>query len=67
MATRVHIRIPTFNGRSNPKKFIASYEAAVHSAGGDSTTLAKSFIMAAEDVAHDWYMSLKPLSISTWR
>jgi hypothetical protein len=21
-------RIPTFNGRSNPKKFIASYEAA---------------------------------------
>lgn len=41
--------------------------AAVHSAGGDSSTLAKSLIMAVEDVAHDWYMSQKPLSIKTWQ
>lgn len=60
-------RIPVFNGKSNPAKFIASYEAAVHSAGGDSTTLAKSLIMAVEEVAHDWYMSLRPLSIRSWR
>jgi hypothetical protein len=39
-------RIPAFDGKSNPKKFIASYETTVYSAGGDSSTLAKSLIMA---------------------
>lgn len=45
-------RLPAFDGKSNPKKFIASYEAAVHSVGGNSTTLAKSLIMDVEDVHH---------------
>lgn len=45
-------RIPAFDGKSNPAKCLASYEAPVHSAGGDSTTLAKSLILVVE-VAHD--------------
>lgn len=60
-------RIPAFDGKSSPNKFIASYETAVISAGGDNTTLAKSLIMSVEDIAHDWYMSLKPLSINSWQ
>ena len=48
-------------------KFLASYETAVIFAGGDTQTLAKSLIMAVEDIAHDWYTSLKPLSILSWQ
>ena len=36
------------------------------SAGGDAQVLAKSLIMAVEDIAYDWYTSLKPLSIKSW-
>jgi len=28
--------IPTFDGKANPKKFLASYETAMVSAGGDT-------------------------------
>jgi len=31
-------RIPTFDGKTNPRKFIAAYETVVFSAGGDATT-----------------------------
>lgn len=58
-------RLPTYDGKSDPRKFIASFEAAVHSAGGDSTTLAKSLIMAVEDIAHEWYIGIEPLSIES--
>jgi hypothetical protein len=59
-------RIPVFNGKTNLRKFIAGYKTVVTLAGGDAQTLAKSLIMALEDIAHDWYMSLKPLSIHSW-
>jgi len=59
-------RLSAFDGKSNPKKFIASFEAAVHSVGGDTNILAKSLIMAIEDIAHDWYTSLHPYSIKNW-
>ena len=42
-----------FDGKNNPGKFIASYETTVYLAGGDIQTLAKSLILAVEDVAHD--------------
>ena len=59
-------RIPIFDAKTNPTKFLASYEIAIVSAGGDAQVLAKSLIMAVEDIAHDWYTSLKPLSIKFW-
>jgi hypothetical protein len=34
-------------------------------AGGDTNILAKLLIMAVDDITHDWYTSLKPLSIKT--
>lgn len=46
-------RILPFDGKSNPRKFIASYETTVVLAGGDTQALAKFFIMAVDDIAHD--------------
>ena len=59
-------RIPIFDGKTIPRKFLASYETVIVSAGGDAQVLAKSLIMAVEDIAHDWYTSLKPMSIKSW-
>ena len=59
-------RIPLFDEKTNPRKFLASYETMVTSAGGDAQILAKSLIMAVKDITHDWYTSLKPLSIKSW-
>ena len=56
-------RIPVFDRKTNPRKFLVSYETTVMSARGDGKILTKSLIMAVEDIAHDWYTSLKPLSI----
>jgi hypothetical protein len=36
------------------------------SAGGDANILAKFLIMAVDDIVHDWYTSLKPLSIKSF-
>ena len=58
--------IPVFDEKSNPRKFLVSYETAVTSARGDAQILTKSLIMAVKDIAHDWYTSLKPLSIRSW-
>ena len=59
--------ILTFNEKTNPRKFIAAYEMVVFLAGGDAATVVKWLILAIEDVAHDWYTSLKPLSINSWQ
>jgi hypothetical protein len=58
--------ILVFNGKTNPRKFLASYETAITSAGGDAQILTKSLIMALEDIAHDCYTSPKPLSIRSY-
>ena len=42
------ITLPKFNGGSDPRQFIMSFEAAVASASGNEAVLAKSFIIAAE-------------------
>jgi len=59
-------RIPVFDEKSNPRKFLVSYETTITSVEGDTQILAKSIIMVVEDIAHDWYTSLKPLSINSW-
>ena len=46
-------RIPVFDGKTNPRKFLASYEITITSARGDAQILAKSLIMAVEDIVHD--------------
>jgi hypothetical protein len=43
-----------------------SYEAAILSAGGDDSVLVKSFIIAADDAAAQWYSLLSPGVIHGW-
>jgi len=43
-----------------------SFEAAVASAGGNDTVLAKSFVIAAEGDALAWYSMLRPSLVYLW-
>jgi hypothetical protein len=43
-----------------------SFEAAIASAGGNDTVLAKSFVIAAEGDALAWYSMLRPKSMHSW-
>jgi hypothetical protein len=60
------ITLPKYNGKSDPRWFIMSFEAAVASAGGNDNVLAKSFVIAAEGDALAWYSMLKPSAIYSW-
>jgi hypothetical protein len=43
-----------------------SFQAAVASAGGNETVLAKPFVIAAEGDALAWYSMLKPSTVYSW-
>ena len=43
-----------------------SFKAAVASAGGNDTVLAKSFVITAEGDALAWYSMLMPSSVYSW-
>ena len=58
-------RVVMFNGESNLREFVMSFEAALKSAGGDGTTLAKAFVLAIKGIARSWYSALPPGSISS--
>jgi hypothetical protein len=44
-----------------------SYEATISSYGGNTTVMAKSFVMAVKNVAQTWYSSLQPETITSWQ
>jgi hypothetical protein len=57
-----------YDGHSDPKQFLMSYEATISSYGGGNTTvMAKSFIMAFRSVSQTWYSSLHPGTITSWQ
>jgi hypothetical protein len=43
-----------------------SYKATISSYRGNTTVMAKSFIMAVKNVAQTWYSSLRPGTIISW-
>jgi len=43
-----------------------AYEATIASAGGDDSTMAKSFVVACEGSVANWYSYLPPQSINNW-
>lgn len=43
-----------------------SYETAIASAGGDDVVLEKSFIIACEGAAQNWYSLLLLQSVYSW-
>jgi hypothetical protein len=54
-----------YDGHSDPKQFLMSYEATISSYGGNTVVMAKSFIMAVKSVAQTWYSSLQPGTITS--
>jgi hypothetical protein len=60
------LQLPMYDGHSDPKQFLMSYEATISSYGGNAAVMAKSFIMAVRNVAHTWYSSLRPGTITSW-
>ena len=43
-------QLPKYNAITDPTQFLMAYEATIASAGGDDSTMAKSFVMACEGV-----------------
>ena len=43
-----------------------AYQSTIASAGGDDSTMAKSFVMACEGSVANWYSYLPPQSINNW-
>jgi hypothetical protein len=55
-----------YDGHSDPKQFLMSYEATISSYGGNTAVMAKSFVMVVQSVAQTWYSSLRPGTITSW-
>jgi hypothetical protein len=47
-------QLPMYDGHSDPKQFLMSYEATISSYGGNTAVMAKSFVMAVRNVAQTW-------------
>jgi hypothetical protein len=60
-------QLPMYDGHSDPKQFLMSYEATISSYGGNAAVMAKSFVMAVKNVAQTWYSSLRPGTITSWQ
>jgi hypothetical protein len=60
-------QLPLYDGHSDPKQFLMSYKATISSYGGNTTVMAKSFVMAVRNVAQTWYSSLRPGTITSWQ
>jgi hypothetical protein len=60
-------QLPMYDGHSDTKQFLMSYEAIISSYGGNAAVMAKSFIMAVRNVAQTWYSSLRPRTITSWQ
>ena len=56
-----------YDGHTDSKKFLMSYEATISSYGGNTAVMAKSFVMAVKNVAQTWYSSLRPGTITSWQ
>jgi hypothetical protein len=60
-------QLPMYDGHSDPKQFLMSYEATISSYGGNAAVMEKSFVMAVRNVAQTWYSSLRPGTITSWQ
>jgi hypothetical protein len=60
-------QLPMYDGHSDPKQVLMSYEATISSYGGNTAVMAKSFVMAVRNVAQIWYSSLRPGTITSWQ
>jgi hypothetical protein len=59
--------LPMYDGHSDSKQFLMSYEATIPSYGGNTVVMAKSSVMAVRSVAQTCYSSLRPGTITSWQ
>jgi hypothetical protein len=59
--------LPMYDGHSDPKQFLMSYEATISSYGGSTAVMTKFFVMAVRSVAQTWYSSLGLGTITSWQ
>jgi hypothetical protein len=60
-------QLPMYDGHSDPKQFLMSYEETISSYGGNAAVMAKSLVMAVKNVAQMWYSSLRPGTFTSWQ
>jgi hypothetical protein len=60
-------QLPMYDGHSDSKQFLMSYEATISSYGCNTAIMAKSFGMTVRSVAQTWYSSLRPGTITSWQ
>jgi hypothetical protein len=60
-------QLPMYDGHSDPKQFLMSYEATISSYRGNTAVMAKSFVMAVRNIAQTWYSSLRLGTIMSWQ
>jgi hypothetical protein len=56
-----------YDGHSDPKQFLMSYEETISSYGGNTAVMANSFVMVVRSVAQTLYFSLRPGTIMSWQ
>jgi hypothetical protein len=54
-------QLPMYDGHSDPKQFLMSYEATISSYGGNAA------VMPVQNIAQTWYSSLRPGTITSWQ
>jgi hypothetical protein len=60
-------QLPMYDGHLDLKHFLMSYEATISSYGGNTSIMAKSFVMAVRSVAQTWYSSFRLGTITSWQ
>jgi soluble cytochrome b562 len=60
-------QLSMYDGHSDPKQLLMSYEATISSYGGNAAVMEKSFIVAVRSVAQTLYSSLRPGTITSWQ
>jgi hypothetical protein len=60
-------QLTMYDGHSDPKQFLMSYEATISSYGVNTAVMAKSFITVVKSVTQTWYSSLRPGTITSWQ
>jgi hypothetical protein len=60
-------QLPMYDGHSDSKQFLMSYEATISSYGGNTAVMVKSFVMPVKSVAQTWYSPLRPGTITSWQ
>jgi hypothetical protein len=60
-------QLPMYDGHSDPKQFLMSYEATISSYGGNTAVMVKSFVMVVWNIAQTWYSSLRLGTITSWQ